>query len=914
MTSLRFLLLFAALICIDPLASEHAFAKPNQELNREHQQKEARQSVAASVQSGHYFYYDHNTAFWTIMVLFSLLLFLYARLACCRARQLATNQEIYDEQSRLQTILNAIGDAVIAIDTRKGVIGFNPSAEQLTGWSPKDAIGGKLNDIFQIIHAKSHQSLSTLIDQVLDENKNLSLPEHSTLIDRSGHKHQITGTVAPFLDIKTRDTGAVLAFHDISQDYTLRNKLITSEKRFKDIMNSLNDILILIDTDFKVQLMNNEGLRVYQIDENNYVGKTCHELFWNCLELCENCPSLQVMKDSKATKRLRFARDGKVFNHIINPVFDDKNQLTGTSVIATDITERYRAEEALLKSQNQLHDVANSLPGAIFQLRVTSIREVSMTYVGEGVRPLAGLSETADIKSVPVILAAICPADRIKMMRMTLFAACNIKIWEAEFRFTTPQGEKWMHGRAYPRQEEDGSIVFNGVITDINARKVVEEELEHRAYHDHLTGLPNAVLFRDRLEHALTRAKRHREVIAVVMLDLDRFKDVNDSLGHAVGDQLLREVAGRLRRYLRTDDTVARLGGDEFMVLLEGFKGLDGIAVVLDKMMKAFSLPFWISEHELRVAASVGVTTYPDGGNNVEGLIKNADVAMYRVKKEGGFHYNFYSQEMTELVLARMTLEGELRKALEQGQLELHYQPKVTLASGEIVSVEALARWNHPQKGMIAPNVFIPVAEASNLILMLGEWVLEQACQQAQAWRQQGINFGKVAVNVSAAQFQRGQLVATVRTVLEKTGLPANCLCLEITETALMEVTEKIINDLTLLRAWGVNLAIDDFGTGYSSLAYLKRLPIHTLKLDKSFVDDLPDDENNVAIAQAVIAMAHALHLTVVAEGVETEAQRLFLLQAGADRGQGYLWARPQAKPDFSVFPNNQQAVGLDES
>lgn len=609
------------------------------------------------------------------------------------------------------------------------------------------------------------------------------------------------------------------------------------------------------------------------------------------------------MADGKSAKALRFGENGQVLDRTIYPVYDDDNKIIGTTVVATDITERYHSEQALLNSQLQLLDVANSMPGAIFQVQIKSDCYPELSYISESIHKLAGLSASTDTINLNRLLNTIAAQDKKRVIKATLHAARQKTVWDTEFRFATAQGTIWIHGRAYPRQENSGNLVFNGVLTDITIRKEVEAKLEHQVSHDHLTGLANAALYRDRLQQALVRARRHDEMLAVVMLDLDRFKNINDSLGHAAGDNLLQQVAHRLQDNLRGDDTVARLGGDEFLLLLEGLQGADSLIAVLGKMMLSFREPFWLENQEINISSSVGVATYIDGDDNVENLIKNADAAMYRAKKIGGQHYCFYAEEMSELALSRLTLERDLRKALEQNELQLHYQPKVDLASGALISLEALLRWPHPQRGMVPPNVFIPLAETSNLILSIGVWVLKEACRQLSRWRQQGLYYGRVAVNISPVQIKRGNLLETVRAALDEANIDATSLSLEITETSLMEITQPVLRELHQLRALGVLLAVDDFGTGYSSLSYLKRLPINTLKLDKSFVDDLPENEESVAITQAVIAMAHALQLKVVAEGVETEGQRRFLLQAGADLAQGYLWARPQAQPDFAAFP-----------
>jgi diguanylate cyclase (GGDEF)-like protein len=439
----------------------------------------------------------------------------------------------------------------------------------------------------------------------------------------------------------------------------------------------------------------------------------------------------------------------------------------------------------------------------------------------------------------------------------------------------------------------DGSTVnYVAVFSDISSLKVSQEELEHQAHHDVLTELPNRLLFRDRLDHAIERAQRSHLRLAVIFLDLDRFKHVNDSLGHSAGDQLLRDVAMRLRSAVRRDDTLARLGGDEFTVLMEGLKDGRDAAVLAEKLLGALREPFRIQQHELYVSTSIGISMYPQDALTTESLLRNADAAMYRAKDAGRNAYWYYSEEMTSAAFDRVVLEAQLRQAIELEQLVLHFQPQVDLSARHIVGVEALVRWNHPTKGFIPPARFIPIAEESGLIIPLGDWVLRAACRQAKAWLDQGVVFGCIAVNVSAPQILRGTLYASVRSVLEATGLPPSCLELEINESFVMEQPVSTIKQFLALRELGVTLAIDDFGTAYSSLAYLKRLPVDKLKIDRSFILDLPHDTNDAGVARAVIALGHSLQFKVIAEGVETEPQHEFLKSEGCDQAQGFLYSQ----------------------
>jgi len=427
-------------------------------------------------------------------------------------------------------------------------------------------------------------------------------------------------------------------------------------------------------------------------------------------------------------------------------------------------------------------------------------------------------------------------------------------------------------------------------------------EIEHLAYHDSLTGLPNRPLFLDRMIVALAHAHRYKHGVAVYFLDLDRFKDINDSLGHSIGDELLRAVGERVRKCVREGDTVARFGGDEFTVLAEQIDRVEDAAKIAQKIQEAVKLPFVFGEHELFVTFSIGISLYPADGTDPESLVKNADTAMYRAKEQGRDTYQLYAPAMNARALERLALENMLRKALSHGELIIKYQPLIDLETGEISSVEALLRWNHPELGLLAPAHFISAAEVSGLIVPIGNWVLRTACAQVMAWQTlMNRTFG-VAVNLSARQFQQPELVATVVEALRESGLPPHLLELEITESNAMLNAENTIHTLLELKQVGVRISMDDFGTGYSSLSYLKRFPIDTLKLDQSFVRDVVDDFQDAAIVTAVIAMAHSLRLEVVAEGVETLGQLEFFRARKCDKTQGYLFSVPLSTEEFETL------------
>ena len=431
-------------------------------------------------------------------------------------------------------------------------------------------------------------------------------------------------------------------------------------------------------------------------------------------------------------------------------------------------------------------------------------------------------------------------------------------------------------------------------ITSILGRhKEAEQNLVQMTNYDVLTGLPNRFLFLDRLGHAVSQSARSHRMIAVMLLDIDNFKNINDTLGHTHGDLLLQDIADRLRRCVRMDDTLARIGGDEFAIVLEGVSEIEEIALIAQKIVDIFSLPFTPSSQEIYVTPSVGISIYPMDGRDSDSLLKNADAAMYTAKEYGRNHFRFYTTDMNALAIQRFAMEGALRRAMEREEFTLHYQPQVDIKSGRVIGVEALMRWNHPERGLVPPGEFIPLLEENNLIIPIGEWVLRTACAQCRAWQDAGLPPLRMAVNLSARQFRQDNLVEMIDSILRETGISPKLLELELTEGLLMENISETSLILGQLKSRGVQVAIDDFGTGYSSLSYLKRFPIDRLKIDRSFVRDIITDSNDAAIAVAIISLGRSLGLSVIAEGVETREQLEFLGVQKCDEYQGYYFSRP---------------------
>lgn len=463
--------------------------------------------------------------------------------------------------------------------------------------------------------------------------------------------------------------------------------------------------------------------------------------------------------------------------------------------------------------------------------------------------------------------------------------------------------ERMIEDSASPIHDWEGRITGAVIVfRDMSETQAMTVRMAYLAQHDFLTNLPNRVLLQDRITQAIALAARHGSQLAVLFLDLDNFKHINDSLGHTVGDKLLQSVAQRLVHCVRSSDTVSRQGGDEFVVLVSEDKYAEDAALTAEKILLSMSAPHFIAGNELHVTTSIGISVYPADGENAEALIKNADAAMYHAKERGRNNYQFFKNEMNVRAVERQVVEAGLRHALERNEFVLHYQPKVNLNTGAITGAEALLRWMHPDWGMVLPDRFVPIAEDCGLIVPIGQWVLREACMQAKRWQQAGSKPVSVAVNISALEFRRKNFVDVVRAILDETGLDPACLQLEITESVLMRDAEASAAILQQFKAMGLLLAVDDFGTGYSSLSYLKQFPIDLLKIDQSFVHSIDSSRNDGIIVSAVIGMGTSLHQRVIAEGVENKNQLAFLKVQHCDEGQGYLFSLPLAADEFEAL------------
>ncbi|WP_305043951.1 putative bifunctional diguanylate cyclase/phosphodiesterase [Geoalkalibacter sp.] len=562
------------------------------------------------------------------------------------------------------------------------------------------------------------------------------------------------------------------------------------------------------------------------------------------------------------------------------------------------LREHRRVAEALRHNQEQLQKLSLAVEQSPAAVVITNL-DAAIEYVNPKFTQVTGYTlEEVRGKNPRILQSGEMPREDYLRLWQTLLAG---REWHGEFLNKRKDGSLfWEQASISPLRNDQGRVThYIAVKEDITARKRYEMQLEHQATHDDLTGLANRALLHDRLEQAIHQARRSGRLVAVLLLDLDRFKLVNDSLGHAVGDKMLCQVGERLRKSVREVDTVARLGGDEFVILLTEICDIDDVGQVAAKILRHLGEPLALDGREISIGASLGLSIYPRDASDGATLIRNADIAMYRAKQEGG-SFSFYANEMNLRLLETLELESALRQALDRRQFCLHYQPKVGLTSGRVLGCEALIRWQHPQRGMISPAEFIPLAEETGLIVPIGHWALREACRQTRQWLEQGLSPRNVAVNLSARQFRKGDLVDVVRQVLAENALDPDLLELELTESMIMDDPVGAEQTMRRLKNLGVGLSLDDFGTGYSSLNYLRRFPVDSLKIDRSFIADVVSDPSGSSVVTSVISIAHNLGLSAIAEGVETSDQLDFLVDNGCDMLQGYIFSKPMPADEYA--------------
>jgi len=816
----------------------------------------------------------------------TLVLFLMLR----HVRSLTAQARMKETEERYQALFDRSLDCIFLVGLGGRILDANRAVLELLGYERDDVPSLSVSDILV------PEDVSRAYSQIGEVFRTgaQTRPTDYTLRRRGGGLVEVESRASLVLS-----EGEPYAVQGILRDVTERRHaeraLRESELRFRQMAESIREVFWLAPSDYQRMLYVNPAFE-------KVWGRTCEELYanptlWLDVIHPDDRPSVVRALDRLAEGgaydvHYRIRRpDGseRWINDRGYAVRDEQGRIHLTTGLASDVTEDREAEEKLELAATVFEHSREGIMICAPDGRLMSVNRAFTTITGHPEEEVLG-------RTPGVLRSGIHEPDFYRAM------------WDALREHGHWQGEIWNRrksGELYPEwlaitevRNKAGELTHRvGIFSDIAERKASEEQIRHLAQHDLLTRLPNRLLLTDRVEMALARSERNGAHVALLFIDLDRFKLVNDSLGHETGDQVLQIVAERLSGALRLSDTVSRQGGDEFIVLLTEVEEVEDVGRVAAKLLAEIARPCRIGGHELVLSASIGIVTAPENGRDMTTLLRNADAAMYAAKAAGRNRYQFFSEEMNARTLERLELERELRFALERDELFLVYQPQVDLASGRVTGVEALARWRHRDLGFVPPARFIPVAEESGLILALGEWVLRAACRQRAAWKRRGVLDVPVAVNVAPHQFRQSGFLETVLRIVEEEGLAAEDVELEVTESAVMSGADAMVGRLTELSRHGLRLAIDDFGTGYSSLSYLRRFPIHRLKIDRSFVQDLPHDPGAAAIASAIVGMGHSLGLSVLAEGVETPEQADFLREVRCQDAQGYLFCAP-AEPD----------------
>lgn len=758
-------------------------------------------------------------------------------------------------------------------------LAVNEAASRQYGFSNREFLTMTIADI------RPEEDIPALLEATATSSQGLQVPT-------TWRHRKKDGT-----NIDVEIVGHDLYFHGIeaeliaARDVSERKKAEETVKRLASIVEFSQDAIIGKDLDGAITSWNRAAEKMYGYASAEVIGRDLSFLLPTERQAELRMIMERVQKglaiENLETQRLNNAGSTLDVSLSISPIKDASGRVTGASIIARDITAQNRAEERVNLQSAALEAAANAI--------VITDSQGTIIWVNQAFTAMTGYSKEEAVGKNPRLLKSDKQPDRYYAELWSTISSGNV--WRGEIVNRRKDGTAYTEEMTITPVIRDcnnpANRYFIAIKQDITTRKSAEQRVQYLAYYDDLTGLANRTLLQDRLEKAVADARRQKHKVALLFLDLDGFKDINDSLGHSVGDLLLQGVAERLTKWGREQDTIARLGGDEFLVMLPHVADVTDAAVATERLMDVLDGAFVIQGHSLHVSCSLGISIFPEHGEDGETLIKNADAAMYSAKQIGRRNVRFFTEDLNSQAVERLTLESGLRSALAKEELFLMYQPQVDIASGRITGMEALLRWQHPELGLVPPDKFIRIAENSSLILPIGEWVLRTACSQARKWQEDGVLGITVAVNVSAVQFRQEGFSSLIERVLRETGLPPQRLELELTESLLLVNADLMLTIVQELKALGVQLAIDDFGTGYSSFSYLRQFRVSKLKIDRSFIRDVATKSDDAAITTAIISMAKSLNLKVIAEGVETEAQMSFLRAHHCDEIQGFYFSKP---------------------
>ena len=799
-----------------------------------------------------------------------------------------------DSEEKYRMLLDGVHDyAIFLLDPGGRVVSWNAGAERIKGYSAEQILGHNFSCFFSPEDIKRGRPEEVLLMTAASGRHE----ENGMRVRKDGSQFLARVTFTALRDVD----GSLRGFSEISRDLSESKE---SEARYRGLLEAAPDAMVVVDQSGRIVLLNVQAEKQFGYRRAELIGQKvkniipegfAERLIADGTRSAAEALAQEIGTGIELTGR---RKDGSEFpiEIMLSPLESAEGILVTAAI--RDISVRQAAEEHLAQMEGRYRGLLEAAPdamvvvdqgGEIVLLNVQAEKQFGYRrdeLVGQKVKNI-----------IPMGFAERLVADALRSAEDALAQQIGTGI---ELNGRRKDGSEFPIEIMLSPLEGAEGVLVTAAIRNITTRKKAEALMIHSSEHDFLTGLPNRVLLSDRINQAIRMAIRHRRRVAVLFLDLDGFKHINDSLGHPTGDKLLQSVGKRLVDCVRASDTVSRQGGDEFVVLLSEAEDSEDASVTAKKMLRAVAEAHFIDQHDLHITCSVGVSLYPDDGLNAETLIKNADTAMYQAKENGRQTYQYFKPAMNVRAVERQSLEESLRRALERQEFVVHYQPKINLKTGRISGAEALLRWTHPTRGPVPPGQFIPVAEDCGLILPIGTWVLRQACQQAQAWVDAGLPLGTMAVNISAIQLRSENFLESIFAILQDTRLDPRLLELELTESVLMKHAESTASILTALRDRGVQVAVDDFGTGYSSLSYLRKFPIDALKIDHSFVGQITTVPDEIIIVKAVIGVGRSLKLRVVAVGVETKEQLAFLQAHQCDEAQGYYFSRPVLPEQFA--------------
>lgn len=809
------------------------------------------------------------------------------------AELVQSRSEIAERENAFRTLVENTPDTIARYDHNCRRIYANPVLVSQIGKPFDEIIGTTPAESAQPEMLAYEEKIKEVLKNGLPDTfllkwKNISGEDFYTDL-RLIPEHDPEGNIVSVLGIGT----------DITKRVKVERDLRSESEKSRVLLRNASDGIHILDTQGNIIEVSNSfcDLLGYQRSEVIGMNVSHWDAKFNEAELNERVRTIYLEQKRYQFETSHLRKDGTIFEVEVSTF---PLELDGKPVMfcsSRDITERKQAEIALLQQNQFSEDIIDSLPGIFYmadlQGNFVRVNSQFLDVTGYSKNELDGMNVLGLFDEQDSLL--------LKQKVQEVFKNGNA---EAEIELLTKSGQKIPYYFTGRRTSINNRLYVVGIGTDITEQRKAKERIVRLANFDQLTGLPNRTLLNDHFRYAINLAQRSGESLAMMFIDLDHFKDINDTLGHSIGDQVLMEVSSRLKSALREEDTLSRQGGDEFILILPGADA-DGAALVATKLIEIISQPCLVGTNELIVTPSIGIAIYPDDGETEELLSKNADAAMYRVKHEGRNNFHFYSPEMQAQSERNLKLANALRHALVRNEFQVHYQPQLSLQDGRIVGAEALLRWRHPELGMISPAEFIPIAENNGQIIQIGEWVLRTATQQLKDWMDEGLSPMMMAVNLSAVQFRQKDLSKLITRILDDVALPYQYLELELTEAATMDNPLAAIAVMDKLHEHGIRLSIDDFGTGYSSLSYLKQFNVYKLKIDQSFVRDISNDQDDKAIVTAIINMASSLGMQTIAEGVETAGQLAFLRKQGCNEVQGYYFSKPLTKEEFETFAKN---------